>query len=70
MNLFGLPLFGVILPYFGFVRLYLNADGSHVDTGLMDAHDERGPLYVEPLVFEWLGFGIPIPFKYRVRPSA
>ena len=60
LTLWGIPVIGVIIPFIGKVRIYLNRDGSQVDTGQIDAHDEYGPLYVEPIVFEWLGFGFPL----------
>jgi hypothetical protein len=41
MNILGIPLDGVILPYLGRRRLALNCDGSYVDTG-KDVMDERG----------------------------
>ena len=64
MKLFGLPLFGVILPFIGRRRIYLNRDGSIVDTGKVDILDERGPLYIDPVVIEWLGAGFPIPGRW------
>lgn len=60
MHLFGLPVFGVILPYIGRRRIALNRDGSQVDTGEDDICDEIGPYYVRPMVFEWLNFGFPL----------
>lgn len=60
MNLLGLPLFGVILPFVGRRRIPMNRDGSVVDTGHVDMTDEAGPFYVEPVVFEWLGYGRPL----------
>jgi hypothetical protein len=59
MKLLGLPVFGFWLPFIGRVRIYLNRDGSIVDTGAADMRDERGPVYVEPWSVEWLGFGMP-----------
>ena len=54
---FGVPLFGVILPYIGKRRVALNRDLSVVDTGQDDIIDESGFYYTEPWVFEWLGMG-------------
>lgn len=60
MRVFGLPLFGVILPFIWRRTIHLNRDGSFVDTGLDDLIEERGPCFVRPLVFEWLGRGLPL----------
>ena len=60
MKIFGVPLFGVILPFIGYRTVPLNRDGSFVDTGEADMCDEVGFYYVRPLVFEWLGFGKPL----------
>lgn len=60
MNLFGFPVFGVILPFLGRRTIPLNRDGSVVDTGEADMLNEVGPYYVRPWVFEWLGKGIPL----------
>jgi len=59
-NICGIPLIGVILPFLGRRRIHLNRDGSFVDTGQVDIRDERGFYYVQPWVFEWLGFGWPL----------
>jgi hypothetical protein len=59
-TIFGLPVFGVILPFIGKRRIPLNRDGSFVDTGEFDIIDEKGFYYVEPWVFEWLGRGCPL----------
>jgi hypothetical protein len=56
---FGVPIFGVILPFVGRRRLPLNRDGSFVDTGAPLIENETGWYYVEPFVIEWLGFGRP-----------
>jgi hypothetical protein len=48
-------LFGGLLPWIGFNLWPLNRDGSIVDTGEPCVDDERGPLYVRVLTFEWLG---------------
>jgi|SwirhisoilCB1_FD_contig_31_2747434_length_439_multi_1_in_0_out_0_1 hypothetical protein len=53
MKLIGLPVFGFWFSFVGRVRIYLNRDGSIVDTGAADMRDERGPWSVE-----WLGFGM------------
>lgn len=60
MRIFGIPVFGVILPFVGKRRIPLNRDGSIVDTGLDLIDDERGYYYVEPWTIEWLGLGVPI----------
>lgn len=60
MRIFGIPVFGGILPYIGRRKIPLNRDGSIVDTGEMVMDDEKGPLYVKPWVFEWLIFGFPL----------
>lgn len=60
MKLFGYPVFGFILPFIGKRKIPLNADGSFVDDGADDLLDSSGPLFVRPVVFEWLGFGFPI----------
>ncbi len=52
LSIFGVPLIGVILPYIGKRRIYLNRDGSMVDTGQHDILDERGwPLKPRTLVY-------------------
>ena len=56
-QIFGIPLFGVILPYIGKRRIPLNRDLSVVDYSEDDIRDARGFYYVEPWVFEWLGSG-------------
>lgn len=58
--IFGIPLFGVILPFIGWRRIPLNRDGSFVDTGEMLLENERGFYYVEPFVIEWMGAGLPL----------
>lgn len=60
IRLFGLPLFGVILPFIGKRRIPLNRDGSFVDTGEELLENERGYYYVEPWVIEWMGAGFPV----------
>lgn len=60
IHIFGIPLFGVILPYIGYRRVPLNRDGSVVDTGHGDILDERGFYFVRPFVIEWLGCGWPL----------
>ena len=60
MKFLGLPVFGFWLPRIARVRIYLNRDGSFVDTGKDDLMDERGPVYVEPWSVEWLGLGMPV----------
>lgn len=64
MKIFGYPVFGFYLPFIGKRRIYLNRDLSFVDTGKFDLCDERGPYYTEPMVIEWLGFGVA--FGYTV----
>lgn len=64
LRVFGLPVVGVILPYIGRRRIPLNRDGSIVETTADDILDERGFYYVEPVVFEWLGFGFPLTDAY------
>ena len=61
------PIMGVILPFIGKRRIALNRNGSVVDTGEALLDDERGFYYVEPWVFEWLGFGFPISKSYVRR---
>jgi hypothetical protein len=55
--IFGVPLFGVILPFIGKRRIALHRDLSVVDTGEDDILDERGFYFTEPWVIEWLGRG-------------
>ena len=64
MTFLGLPVFGFWLPFVGPRRIYLNRDGSFVDTGEVDMRDERGPIVVKPWVFEWLGLGMPFTPAY------
>jgi hypothetical protein len=63
-NIFGIPVLGVILPFIGKRRLPLNRDGSYVDTGEACLEDEVGYYYLEPVVFEWLGFGFALTQAY------
>lgn len=63
-SIFGIPIFGVILPFIGKRHIPLNRDGSFVDTGEALLEDEVGYYFVEPLVFEWLGFGMPLSPAY------
>jgi len=67
--LFGLPILGGIIPLIGRRRLALNRDGSFVDTGEALIENEIGYYYVDPITFEWLGFGLPIT-KVHVRLTA
>lgn len=67
MNLFGIPILGVILPCIRRSRVPVNRDGSIVDTGKRDLSDERGFYYVEPWTFEWLGIGWPLSRAYVYR---
>jgi len=57
ITIFGVPVFGVILPFIGRRTIPLNGDGSVVDTGQYDMTEETGAYYTRPMVFEWLGFG-------------
>lgn len=53
-------LSGIVWPYVGFRRLPCNRDGSLVDSGEDDLLDEIAPFFLRVLVFEWLGFGVPL----------
>lgn len=59
-RVFGIPLFGVILPFIGWRRIPINRNGSFVDTGEEMIENERGYYYVEPFVIEWMGCGWPL----------
>ena len=47
MKIFGVPVFGILLPFVGHRRIYLNTDGTPVDTGKVLMDDEIGPIYVQ-----------------------
>lgn len=69
MNFLGMPLVGGWLPFIGYRRIYLNRDGSIVDTGKFLMDDERGPIYVQPFVIEWLGRGRAFPSRQPAYDS-
>lgn len=69
MKVFGLPVFGFILPFLGFRRLPMNRDGSIFDSGETDLFDEVAPFYAEVFAFEWLGFGFPLWPYAKLRDS-
>lgn len=60
LRIFGVPVFGVILPFVGRRRIPLNRDGSFVDDDSELIEDGAGWYYVEPFAIEWLGFGLPL----------
>jgi hypothetical protein len=60
LKLFGVPVFGFVLPAIRLTKIPLTRQMEIVDTGLVDMADEVGYYFVRLIAFEWLGFGIPI----------